>query len=93
MCFQCLAKPHKAQYNGGIIVNPELNKGLKGWTRFGKAKIQLRELQGNQFIVIHSRYQPYDSLSQKLYLQKDTLYTFSGISYTSLTSLFSITLL
>ncbi|KAJ7959702.1 endo-1,4-beta-xylanase-like [Quillaja saponaria] len=76
--IQCLAKPKKPQYGGGIIVNPQFNHGLKGWSVFGEAKIKHRELGGNKFIVAHSRNQPRDSVSQKIYLQKDKLYTFSA---------------
>ncbi|CAN6687942.1 unnamed protein product [Malus baccata var. baccata] len=76
--YNCLVKPHKPQYRGGIIVNPELNLGVKGWSTFGNAKIQHRESEGNKFIVAHSRNQPHDSISQKTYLQRSKLYTFSG---------------
>ncbi|KAK0604612.1 hypothetical protein LWI29_017473 [Acer saccharum] len=76
--IECLANPHKPQYGGGIIVNPKLNHGLKGWSTFGKAKIQHRESGGNKFLVAYSRSQPYDSISQKLYLRKKMLYTFSA---------------
>ena len=76
--FQCLDKPHKAQYGGGIITNPEFDDGLNGWSNFGDAKLQSRESQGNNFIVAHSRNQTYDSVSQKLHLQKEHIYTFSG---------------
>lgn len=74
-----MEKPHKAQYGGGIVLNPELDDGLEGWSAFGEAKIEERVSGGNNFIVAHSRNQPYDSSSQKLHLQKDKLYTFSGI--------------
>lgn len=76
--FQCLKQPHKAQYGGGIIINPELDNGLKGWSRFGYGKIRHKESRGNRFIVAHGRNQPYDSVSQKLYLRKNNLYTLSG---------------
>ncbi|XP_060667184.1 endo-1,4-beta-xylanase 5 [Ziziphus jujuba] len=76
--MSCLLNPHKPQYGGGIIINPEMNDGLKGWSAYGEAKIQHRQSQANQFIAAYSRYQPYDSISQKLYLQKDMLYTFSA---------------
>ncbi|PON90538.1 Glycoside hydrolase [Trema orientale] len=74
----CLNKPHKAQYGGGIITNPELDNGLNGWSRFGYAKIQHRESRGNKFVVAHGRNQNYDSVSQKLYLRKNNVYTFSA---------------
>ncbi|KAJ7946165.1 endo-1,4-beta-xylanase-like [Quillaja saponaria] len=76
--IECLANPQKPQYSGGIIINPELNQGLEGWSAYGEAKIVHRELDGNKFILAHSRNQPHDSISQKLYLQKDKLYTFSA---------------
>lgn len=85
---QCLLNPHKAQYGGGIIKNPELNKGLKGWSTFGNAKIEQRVSRGNQFIVAHTRTHPHDSISQKLFLEKDKLYTLSGILFISHTFLF-----
>ncbi|KAG6652609.1 hypothetical protein CIPAW_05G018000 [Carya illinoinensis] len=75
----CLENPHKPQYGGGIIINPELSHGLRGWSTFENAKIEHRVLSGgNKFIVAHSRKQPNDSISQKVYLQKDKLYTFSA---------------
>ncbi|XP_030960786.1 endo-1,4-beta-xylanase 5-like [Quercus lobata] len=76
--IECLANPHKPQYGGGIIINPELNHGLRGWSTFGNAKIEQRVLEDNKYIVAHSRNQPEDSISQKHYLQKDKLYTFSA---------------
>lgn len=76
--IQCLEKPHKPQYGGGIIKNPELSHGLKGWSAFGNAKIEQRESGGNKFLVAHSRSQPYDSISQKVYLEKNKFYTLSG---------------
>lgn len=76
--FQCLANPHKPQYGGGVIVNPELNEGLKGWSSFGNAKIQHRESKGNKFIVALGRNQQHASVSQKVSLQSGKLYTFSG---------------
>ncbi|XP_042515955.1 endo-1,4-beta-xylanase 5-like [Macadamia integrifolia] len=77
--IECLAEPLKPQYGGGIIKNPELNHGLSGWSVFGQAKIEHRSSEkGNSFIVAHSRNKPFDSFSQKLYLLKDRLYTFSA---------------
>ncbi|KAJ6345724.1 hypothetical protein OIU78_008391 [Salix suchowensis] len=75
---QCLENPHKPQYNGGIIVNPELNDGLKAWSTFGDAKIEHRESDGNKYVVAHTRNNPHGSMSQKLYLKKNHLYTFSA---------------
>ncbi|XP_031249946.1 endo-1,4-beta-xylanase 5-like [Pistacia vera] len=76
--IECLENPHKPQYDGGIITNPDLNLGLEGWSIFGNAKMEHRQLGGNKFLVCHSRNQPHDSISQKLYLQKDMHYTFSA---------------
>ncbi|OUZ99553.1 Glycoside hydrolase [Macleaya cordata] len=77
---QCLEEPLKPQYRGGILVNPEFNNGLKGWSAFGGGgKITHRKSKGgNGFIVAHSRNQPFDTFSQKIYLQKGKLYTFSS---------------
>jgi hypothetical protein len=73
-----LATPHKPQYNGGIIQNPEFNDGLQGWKPFGEAKIELRESLGNKYVVAYSRSQSYDSVSQKISLKKGMYYTLSG---------------
>lgn len=73
-----MEKPHRAQYGGGMITNPELNDGLKGWSVFGGAKIEERVLGDNKFIVAHTRTLNNDSFSQNLYMNKDNLYTFSG---------------
>ncbi|KAI4318437.1 hypothetical protein MLD38_032140 [Melastoma candidum] len=75
---ECLASPHKPQYNGGIIRNPELNHGLDSWSSFGNSKVEHRHAEGNGFIVARGRNQSYDSISQKVYLRKDLLYTFSA---------------
>ncbi|KAI6701480.1 hypothetical protein NL676_015804 [Syzygium grande] len=74
----CLRFPHKPQYNGGIIKNPELNHGLRAWSTFGNAKVDHRVSNGNKFIVARSRNHSHDSISQKIYLYKDKLYTFSA---------------
>ncbi|RHN44785.1 putative endo-1,4-beta-xylanase [Medicago truncatula] len=74
----CLAHPQKPQYNGGIIKNPELNDGLQGWTTFGDAIIEHRKSLGNKFVVTHSRNQPHDSVSQKIYLRKGLHYSLSA---------------
>ncbi|KAL6200450.1 hypothetical protein ACLB2K_030231 [Fragaria x ananassa] len=77
--IECLENPHKPQYGGGIIVNPELNHGLRGWSTFGNAKLQHRESQaGNKFAVACNRNQPHAGISQKTYLQGNKLYTFSA---------------
>ncbi|XXG48759.1 hypothetical protein AAC387_Pa02g3119 [Persea americana] len=77
--MECLAEPLKPQYGGGILVNPGFNNGLRGWSKFGPGKIEQRVSKGgNNFIVAHSRKEPYDSFSQKLYMKKELLYTFSA---------------
>lgn len=77
--FQCLEKPLSPQYNGGIVVNPEFNEGLKGWTSFGYAKIRLEEAKdGNKYAAATARNLPHHSVSQQFDFDKDKLYTFSG---------------
>ncbi|KAH7833784.1 hypothetical protein Vadar_009671 [Vaccinium darrowii] len=77
--LECLANPLKPQYGGGIVVNPELDLGLKGWTRFGDAKIEQKVTKGvNNFIAASNRHQPHDSFSQKFYLDNAKFYTFSA---------------
>ncbi|CAN0920751.1 Endo-1,4-beta-xylanase 5 [Linum grandiflorum] len=78
--IQCLEIPHRPQYGGGIILNPDLNDGFTGWSNFGNAKLQHRvsPTGNNSFIVAHSRSQPYDSASQKLHLHSHLLYAFSA---------------
>ncbi|KAF7811084.1 endo-1,4-beta-xylanase A-like [Senna tora] len=76
--IECLPIPQDPQYGGGIITNPRLDQGLEGWSTFGEGKIQHRESTANNYIVAHSRNQPNDSVSQKLYLQKDNLYIISA---------------
>ncbi|CAN4107807.1 unnamed protein product [Withania somnifera] len=77
--MQCLKTPLKPQYNGGIVVNPELNDGLNGWTSFGDAKIESSvSSDGNKFIVASQRKGPYHGLSQEFSLDKDKFYVVSG---------------
>ncbi|MBA0863461.1 hypothetical protein Goshw_021395 [Gossypium schwendimanii] len=77
--IECLAQPHKAQYGGGMIKNPELNEGLIGWSTFGNAVIEHRnESDGNKFVVAGKRNNFQDSVSQKLFLENGKLYTFSA---------------
>ena len=77
---ECLEKPLRPQYGGGMILNPDLNDGLKGWSVSGGAKKKKKRVSGggNEFIVAHSRSQKNDSVSQKLYMKKDKPYTFSA---------------
>lgn len=76
---QCLGNPNKPQYNGGIIVNPDLQNGSQGWSQMGNAKVDFTEMGGNKFVIARGRNQSNDSVSQKVYLEKGLLYTFSGI--------------
>ncbi|KAF1896470.1 hypothetical protein Lal_00034168 [Lupinus albus] len=76
--IECLAEPEKPQYYGGIIQNPELNNGLEGWSAFGDAIIDHRESLGNKYVVAYTRNQPHDTVSQKIYLQKDNHYVLSA---------------
>ncbi|KAL3638869.1 hypothetical protein CASFOL_016776 [Castilleja foliolosa] len=77
--LDCLATPHRAQYDGGLVINPELNEGLNGWTTFADAKIAhaLSE-NGNNFIVAFNRKDPFHSFSQTFHVVSETLYTFSA---------------
>jgi hypothetical protein len=76
---QCLVEPQRAEYGGGIIVNPDFNYSLEGWTAYGLGEVEERVSKaGNKFIVVHNRTHPLDSLSQKVQLEKGKLYTFSG---------------
>ncbi|KAJ1397288.1 Glycoside hydrolase family 10 domain [Sesbania bispinosa] len=65
--FRCMVEPQRAQYGGGIIVNPGFDHSIEGWTVFGKGAIEERiSNEGNRFIVARNRTQPLDSFSQKL---------------------------
>ncbi|KAL7125217.1 hypothetical protein ABFS83_14G102400 [Erythranthe nasuta] len=76
---ECLAKPLKPQYNGGIVTNSELNEKLKGWAKFGNANIAHGESNGgNKYIIASKRKQSFDSFSQTFLLKKNKLYTFSA---------------
>nr|XP_016485232.1 PREDICTED: probable endo-1,4-beta-xylanase C [Nicotiana tabacum] len=76
---KCLERPLNPQYSGGIAINPELNNGLNGWTKFGSARIETRtSKEGNVFIVASHRTQPSDSFSQRFYVEKDKMYTISA---------------
>ncbi|KAL5855316.1 hypothetical protein ACOSQ4_005118 [Xanthoceras sorbifolium] len=76
---KCLAEPRSAHYRGGLIINPEFNSGIEGWSVFGQGAIKERTSKGgNRFIVAHSRRKPLDSFSQKIQLEKGKLYSFSA---------------
>ncbi|XP_023633722.1 uncharacterized protein LOC17880008 [Capsella rubella] len=76
--IECLEIPNKPQYNGGIILNPDLQNGSQSWSQFGNSKVDFREFGGNKFVVATQRNQSTDSVSQKVYLEKGILYTFSA---------------
>ncbi|GER36378.1 Endo-1,4-beta-xylanase C, partial [Striga asiatica] len=76
---QCLATPLRSQYDGGIVVNPEFNEGLKGWTQFGDINIEHQQSDdGNKYIVASKRNQSFHSLPQIFNLENEKLYTFSA---------------
>ncbi|ESQ53760.1 hypothetical protein EUTSA_v10027468mg, partial [Eutrema salsugineum] len=77
-CSSEISNPYKPQYNGGIIVNSDLQNGSQGWSQFGNAKVDFREFGGNKFAVAGERNKSYDSVSQKVYLEKGLFYTFSA---------------
>ncbi|CAF1925423.1 unnamed protein product [Brassica napus] len=70
--------PNKPQYNGRIIVNPGLQNGLEGWSQYGNDKVNFTEFEGNKFVIVRGRNQLYDSVSQKVCLEKGLLCTFSA---------------
>ncbi|KAL3634685.1 hypothetical protein CASFOL_021739 [Castilleja foliolosa] len=76
---ECLTKPLRPQYDGGIVVNPELNEGLTGWTTLGDAKIKhAKSNDGNNYIVASNRNQSFHSFTQTFDLETGKLYTFSA---------------
>jgi len=76
---QCVTEPQRAQYGGGIIVNPGFDHNIKDWTVFEHGTIKERTSNdGNTFIVVSNRTQPLDSLSQMVQLEKEMIYIFSG---------------
>ncbi|KAL3641199.1 hypothetical protein CASFOL_016167 [Castilleja foliolosa] len=75
----CLATPLSAQYNGGMVMNAELDEGLNGWTAFGDAKIaHVLSDNGNKFVAAYERNNTTHSISQTFHLEEDTIYTFSA---------------
>ncbi|KAJ6692387.1 GLYCOSYL HYDROLASE [Salix purpurea] len=76
---ECLIEPQRAQYEGGIISNPDFTHGIQGWTVFGQGAVKEGiSNDGNRYIVAHSRSQPLDSISQEVRLEKGKLYSFSA---------------
>ncbi|GAU36924.1 hypothetical protein TSUD_331970 [Trifolium subterraneum] len=77
--IECVAEPRRAQYGGGIIVNPGFDDNINGWKVFGNGKIEERmSNDGNKFIVAGNRTQQLDSFSQKVQLNKGMIYIFSA---------------
>ncbi|XP_058739107.1 endo-1,4-beta-xylanase 5-like [Vicia villosa] len=76
---QCVKEPHRAQYGGGIIVNPGFDHNIKGWTVVGNGTIEERiSNDGNRFIVARNRTRALDGFSQKVQLKKGLIYIFSA---------------
>ena len=81
MRVQCLAEPLEPHYGGGVIVNPDFSAGLKGWSVFGYGTVdEATSATGNRYAAATNRTRPYQSVSQKVYLQNDTHYTLSGLN-------------
>jgi hypothetical protein len=80
--MQCLAEPLEPHYGGGVIANPNFDAGLKGWSVFGYGSVAEASsaATGNRYAVATNRTRPYQSVSQKVYLQNDTHYTLSGLN-------------
>ncbi|OIT27796.1 hypothetical protein A4A49_20291 [Nicotiana attenuata] len=72
--------PLRAQYSGGIVVNPDFNEGLKGWRKSGFANMATRmsNITNNTYIVATSRKGALHGFTQKYFLQKDTHYITSA---------------
>ncbi|KAG8380691.1 hypothetical protein BUALT_Bualt06G0042300 [Buddleja alternifolia] len=75
---ECLVKPLGPQYGGGIVVNPELKQGLKGWTKVGHAKIEHRTSNDGNNYIVASVYGNRTSTLQNFHLEADKLYAFSA---------------
>ncbi|KAG2542692.1 endo-1,4-beta-xylanase 5-like [Panicum virgatum] len=77
--IECLPEPLEPQYGGGILRNADFSAGLRGWSTFGYGSIaESKSAAGNGFAVALNRTRPYQSVSQKVYLQRDTHYTLSA---------------
>ncbi|KAG8380637.1 hypothetical protein BUALT_Bualt06G0036500 [Buddleja alternifolia] len=70
-------KALKPQYGGGIVVNPELKQGLKGWTHVENAKIEHRTSNDGNNNIIASVCGNQTSTLQNFHLEADKLYAFS----------------
>ncbi|TVU48042.1 hypothetical protein EJB05_07664, partial [Eragrostis curvula] len=77
--IECLPEPLKPQYGGGILRNADFSDGLRDWSVFGYSSVaESVSATGNGFAVVVNRTRPYQSVSQKVYLQNDTHYTLSA---------------
>ncbi|XP_062209158.1 endo-1,4-beta-xylanase 5-like [Phragmites australis] len=77
--IQCLPEPLEPQYGGGILRNADFSAGLLGWSAFGYGSVcESVSAAGNGFAMALNRTLPYQSVSQKVYLQNDTHYTLSA---------------
>lgn len=57
-------------------MNPGLQNGLEGWSQYGNDKVNFTEFEGNKFVIVRGRNQPYDSVkAQKVCLEKGLLCT------------------
>ena len=80
-----MPEPLEPQYGGGILRNADFSAGLRGWSTFGYGSIaESKSAAGNGFAVALNRTRPYQSVSQKVYLQRDTHYTLSGTIHRSI---------
>lgn len=76
---ECLPEPLEPQYGGGILRNANFSAGLQGWSAFGYGAVEEGlSATGNGYGVARNRTRPYQSVSQKVYLQNDTHYTLSA---------------
>ncbi|XP_075486041.1 endo-1,4-beta-xylanase 5-like [Primulina tabacum] len=85
---ECLKTPLKPQYDGGIVVNPELSQGLTGWEGYGKARIRIEVADegSNKYITAAATdlaasarvNTSFHSFAQDFHLDKDMLYSFSA---------------
>ncbi|RLN38680.1 endo-1,4-beta-xylanase A-like [Panicum miliaceum] len=76
---ECLPEPLEPHYGGGIIRNADFSAGLQGWSAFGYGVVEEgASASGNRYGVARNRTRPYQSVSQKVYLQNDTHYTLSA---------------
>ncbi|RYR04177.1 hypothetical protein Ahy_B06g083774 [Arachis hypogaea] len=76
---QCVAETPRAQYGGGIIINPGFDHNIDGRIVLENGSIEERiSNAGNRFNVERNRTQPSDSFSQKVRLKKGMLCSFTS---------------